>query len=263
MKSHIDQSIQYYLPLSDNRIYLNDLINQTIKLHFTEHIFCVVCGKKTKKSFHQGYCFPCTRRLAQCDLCILKPELCHYNQGTCREPEWAETHCFEDHIVYLSNASGIKVGITRLDQVPTRWIDQGAIQALPIYRVKNRLLSGLIEVAYKAHISDKTNWRQMLKGNIEAIDLKLESQHLFAKTQSQVESIKDQHGPESVMQLSEDAIQLNYPVSQYPDKIKSLNFDKAPLIESKLMGIKGQYLIFESGVINMRKFSGYQIHFDY
>ena len=52
---------------------------------------------------------------------------------------------------------------------------------------------------------------------------------------------------------------LVYPVEQYPEKVKSHNLDKTPVIRGKLQGIKGQYLILDTGVINIRKYSGYEL----
>ena len=156
------QAAQYSLLIGDKKIPLNPLLGTHISLEYTGIINCVNCGRKTKKSFNQGHCFPCMKKLASCDSCIVKPELCHYHEGTCREPEWGERFCFQPHVVYLSNASGLKVGITRNTQMPTRWLDQGAIQALPILEVDSRQQSGFVEVLFKNEVSDRTNWRAML-----------------------------------------------------------------------------------------------------
>ena len=129
---------QYDMQLGDDRVAMNALLGQQIKLNYMGEIHCLNCQRLTKKSYSGGFCFPCSHRLAQCDLCFMKPETCHYDAGTCREPEWGEAVCMQDHIVYLANSSGLKVGITRINQIPTRWIDQGATQALPIFRVKSR-----------------------------------------------------------------------------------------------------------------------------
>ncbi|MGR4058284.1 DUF2797 domain-containing protein, partial [Pseudomonas aeruginosa] len=135
--------VQYAFRLDDREVAVNPLIGRPLRLEYLGSIFCTHCGRKTKKSFSQGYCYPCFTRLAQCDSCIVSPEKCHYEQGTCREPEWGERFCMTDHVVYLANSSGVKVGITRASQIPTRWIDQGARQALPILRVATRQQSGL------------------------------------------------------------------------------------------------------------------------
>ncbi len=182
-KMRVEESdpIQYTLPLGDESVAVNPLLGNTIVVQHTGDIHCVACGRKTAKSFNQGHCFPCFRRLASCDACIVRPERCHYHLGTCREPEWGQAHCLRPHVVYLANSSGVKVGITRATQVPTRWIDQGAAQALPIARVASRRLSGLMEVAFKEHVSDRTDWRRMLKGEPEAVNLKASRDALFAQ----------------------------------------------------------------------------------
>ena len=120
MRTQLNQTVQYHLPVGDELVDMNTLIGSQIKLTYTSEINCIACGRKTKKSFNQGYCYPCFSSLAQCDMCIVKPETCHYFAGTCREPQWGETHCMQDHYVYLANSSGIKVGITRGSQIPMR-----------------------------------------------------------------------------------------------------------------------------------------------
>ncbi len=261
-----DNVVQYQLPLAaideegkQQSIALNPLIGKKITLNFHNKIACKHCGRTTKKSYSQGFCYPCMAKLAQCDLCIMKPETCHHHRGTCRDPQWGEQHCMVDHYVYLSNTSALKVGITRHTQIPTRWIDQGATQALPIFKVSTRLQSGLIETAMAEFIGDKTNWRKMLKGSNEAIDLKAQAKILIPKIESRLAEITLKYGNDAVALLDEEVVELNYPVSQYLTKISSFNFDKTPTVSGVLLGIKGQYLIFEQGVINMRKFSSYQI----
>jgi len=262
--------VQYQLPLAPineqniaQSIALNPLIGKKITLTFHGKIACKHCGRSTKKSYSQGYCYPCMTKLAQCDMCIMKPETCHYHLGTCREPEWGEQHCMTDHYVYLSNTSALKVGITRHTQIPTRWIDQGATQALPILKVSTRLQSGLVETALAEFVSDKTNWRTMLKGSNDSIDLKAQAEILIPQIQQRLAEVKLKFGENSVEQLDEAIIDINYPVSQYLTKISSFNFDKTPVISGILLGIKGQYLIFEQGVINMRKFASYQVSIEY
>lgn len=257
---HSEGSIQYQLPLDDQRIPLNDKIGQRLRLVHTGDIHCSHCGRKTKKSFAQGHCYPCMTKLASCDICIMSPERCHYAAGTCREPEWAEQFCMTDHIVYLANSSGLKVGITRVNQMPTRWMDQGAVAALPIMRVATRQLSGLVETLCKEFVADKTNWRAMLKGDVKECDLKLEAEQLLENIESGLKTLRAEHGDMALESLDEqDEWLFEYPVMQYPTKIASHNFDKDPVVEGVLQGIKGQYLIFDTGVINIRKFSSYYI----
>ena len=149
MRVDAHDPVRYVLPVGEACVELNPLVGRTIGIRYLGNIHCISCGRRTGKSFNQGYCFPCFRALARCDGCIVRPERCHYHLGTCREPTWAKANCLRPHVVYLANSSGVKVGITRESQLPTRWIDQGAIQALPITRVASRRMSGLVEMVFK------------------------------------------------------------------------------------------------------------------
>merc|ERR1712093_328315 len=124
-KADTNNNVVYQLPIGEHTLDINPLIGQKVSLTFTGEIQCVHCARKTKKSFNQGYCYPCLISLAQCDSCIIKPEKCHYHEGTCREPQWGEEHCFSEHFVYLANTGTVKVGITRqvTEGVSTRWMD--------------------------------------------------------------------------------------------------------------------------------------------
>ena len=260
MRSRLGQPVSYSARFGDNEIALNPLIDQQLKLVFSGSIYCIHCNRKTNKSFNQGYCYPCFQKLAQCDSCIIHPERCHFEQGSCREPAWGEKYCMQDHIVYLANSSGLKVGITRATQVPTRWIDQGATQALAIMRVRSRLQSGTLEMAFKQHVADKTNWRDMLKGKAAELDMAGERDRLLAACEEDVKELMARFGFFAISVLKGiDAVSIDYPVQAYPEKITSLNFDKEPVVSGTLKGIKGQYLIFDSGVINLRRFSGYEV----
>ncbi len=260
MKTQLDSPVQYTMLLGDEEIPLNQYLGQRLGLHFDGAINCIHCGRKTAKSFNQGYCYPCFKRLAQCDGCIMSPEKCHYAAGTCREPEWGEQHCMIDHFVYLANTSGLKVGITRGSQVPTRWMDQGATQALPIFRVDTRLHSGLVEVVFKNHIADKTNWQAMLKGDADHCDLEQERIRLLAECMAEISALQQQFGLQAVTVLEgQSPTLISYPVLEYPTKVSSFNLDKTPFAGGILLGIKGQYLIFDAGVINMRKYGGYRL----
>jgi hypothetical protein len=250
----------YTMRLGEQSMAMNPLLGQNVTLRFQGQINCLHCQRLTKKSFSGGFCYPCSQRLAQCDMCFLKPELCHFEKGTCREPDWGEAVCMQDHIVYLANSSGLKVGITRLNQVPTRWIDQGATQAIPIFRVSSRYQSGLVEVMFKQWVSDRTDWRKMLKGEADPLDLGVQRDELFTEAETAITELQQQFGETAIQRLpAEPEQQIQYPVLEYPKKISSFNFDKTPEVSGTLQGIKGQYLIFDQGVINIRKFSGYQV----
>ncbi len=266
MRSELNgRAVSYQLPIGEQLLPLNALLGQQLSLHYAGEIHCCHCGRKTKKSFSQGYCYPCFRKLPQCDSCIMSPEKCHYDQGTCRDAAWGDQFCMTDHVVYLANSSGAKVGITRATQIPTRWIDQGATQAMPFFRVATRQQSGLLEVIFKEFIADKTNWRAMLKGSAAPLDLLAIARELLATNRSRVAALQAQFGLQAIQPLIEKTAEkdmtvvLEYPVLEYPTKVTSRSFDKEPLIEGTLMGIKGQYLIFDNGVLNVRKHTAYQV----
>lgn len=258
-KMHVRLSSPVQYRLGDS-LLMNDLIGRTIKLSYKQHIKCIGCGADTNKSFSQGYCYKCFTTKAACDACIMSPEKCHFDQNTCREPGWGEQYCNQSHYVYLANSSGVKVGITRGTQVPTRWIDQGASQAIPIIRTMNRHLSGLVEVIMKQHVTDKTNWRTMLKGVPESLDLVEIRDQLLKESKSELEEITNRYGINAIQPLlHSESVEIEYPVLEYPAKVNSFNFDKDPEVSGQLLGIKGQYLIFDSGVINLRRFTGYEV----
>ena len=260
MHSRFENPVRYQILLSDMVVPLNDLLEKQIKLEYSGTIYCINCGRKSRKSFNQGYCYPCFQKLAECDGCIIQPEKCHFDQGTCREPAWGERFCMQDHIVYLANSSGLKVGITRATQIPTRWIDQGATQALAIIRVRSRLQSGILEVMFKQYVSDRTNWRAMLKGEAEPLKMEEEADRLLKECESELKELAENFGFFAISVLNGIAsVGINYPVIKYPEKVTSFNFDKDPVVEGTLLGIKGQYLIFDTGVINLRRFSGYEV----
>lgn len=252
--------VRYSLRLGEQAIELNPLIGQHLKLEYLGQIHCVNCGRRTRTSFSQGYCYPCMQALAACDVCIMAPEKCHYEHGTCREPGWGEQFCMTDHIVYLANSSGVKVGITRASQLPARWLDQGASQGLPILRVATRQQSGLVEDLLRAHVADRTNWRALLKGPAPEVDLPAVREMLFDRCAEGLAALQARFGLQAIQLLPGAPVaQMNYPVRAYPTKVASFNLDKQPVAEGTLMGIKGQYLIFDTGVINIRKYTAYQL----
>ena len=259
MSTRLAQPVQYSLRLGDQDLDLNALLGQGVRLEYLGAIHCSHCGRKTKKSFSQGYCYPCFSKLAQCDTCIMSPERCHYAAGTCREPAWGEQFCMTEHVVYLANSSGAKVGITRATQVPTRWIDQGATQALPIMRVATRQQSGLVEDVLRSQVTDRTNWRAMLKGEAAPLDLAQLAGEIFEACHDGITTLQERFGLQAIQPLSDLAVvDIAYPVLAYPAKVASFDLEKTPVVEGTLQGIKGQYLIFDTGVVNIRKFTAYQ-----
>lgn len=261
LKSTLDSPVQYQLIVGETAVDLNPLLNKQIQLCYEGGIYCIQCQRKTNKSFQQGYCFPCMQRLNECGNCAIFPEKCKVESGACPKDDWAHRQCDAKQIVYLANTSGLKVGITRESHVPTRWIDQGAIQAMPLFFASNRYRAGLIEVAFKSFVADKTNWRAMLTNTVEPVDLSVESERLLSEVKSSLESfMSDKAHPIEII-LESQPISIEYPVLEYPKKVISLSLDKTPEVSGVLLGIKGQYLLLDTGVINIRKFGGYHVTF--
>lgn len=253
MNAVLTDTVEYSFRVASEKIVVNDYIGKPIRLAFSGAIYCVNCSKKINKSF-QGFCFNCFQTAANAAECIIHPELCRAHLGEGRDVEWEQANHNQPHVVYLALSSEIKVGVTRTTQVPTRWIDQGASAAIRLMETPNRFEAGRIEVALKSIFTDKTNWQKMLKNEInESIDLVEEKWRLH-------EQLPD----DLTTYFSEDdeLIEINYPVLQYPKKINSLSFDKQAVIEKTLIGIKGQYLLFDDqSVLNIRKHEGYEIEF--
>ena len=252
METQLENPVEYELPIGDELVYMNHLIGKYIVFKWEKEIYCIGCGRKTNKSFAQGFCYPCLISAPETSECILRPQLCQAHKGIARDIAWAENHCLQDHFVYLAISSGVKVGVTRSEQIPTRWMDQGAWQAIKLAKTPNRYTAGLIEVALKEHISDRTQWQRMLKNQlIEGIDLIDKKQEMLNHLENNLRKYECSDN---------DIIEINYPVNEYPEKIKSLSFDKLDEISGRLWGIKGQYLIFDDGtVLNIRKHTGYLI----
>ena len=252
MKTQLAKNVQYALPLGTELVNMNALIGSEINLDFSGTINCKLCGRKTKKSFAQGFCYPCFQNAPENSPCIIRPELCESHLGKGRNPEWEKKHHYQPHVVYLASSGGLKVGVTRADQVPTRWLDQGARKAIKLSETPHRQIAGLIETELKQHISDRTDWRKMLKNlGDDDINLLEAKQRMTALLPIYLANF----------QSPDDAItHIEYPVLRYPEKVKSVNFDKTPHISGKLAGIKGQYLIFDDDrVLNLRKHAGYFI----
>lgn len=254
MHTEFGEPIQYSLKLEDGELNINEFLGKKISIEFDGRINCVACGRITKKAFGQGFCYPCFANAPENAECIVRPELCEGHLGKGRDPEWEQRHHVQPHFVYLALSSGLKVGITRETQIPTRWIDQGASQAIILAEVPYRQLSGLIEVALKDHYNDKTNWQRMLKNEV------LEDDLLQRKDEAKA------FLPAELQQYVNDDAQvwkLQYPSLDTPLKVKSVQLVKQPQIEGVLTGIKGQYLIFDNlNVLNIRNHAGYYVNFD-
>lgn len=251
MNVELDIPVRYTLMLHEKSIIMNDLIGSSIEISFDGLINCIDCGRATKKSFGQGFCYPCFIKSPQNSECIIRPELCRAHLGEGRDVEWEKTNHLQPHVVYLALTDAVKVGVTRKTQVPTRWIDQGAWKALPIVEVPYRYLAGKAEVVLKDFFTDRTNWRNMLRNEMSVHDLKDFGQQI---AQQLPYDLRQYHC------LDSEVVEIQYPVSSYPDKVKSMVLDKNPEVKGTLSGIRGQYLIFDDGrVLNIRNHSGYYV----
>ena len=242
--SHI---VQYYLDLESDFINMNQLLNRNIEIAFVKYR-CMNCHIE-KEIYRQGFCKNCFFDIPSAGDWIMRPELSKAHLGEeDRDLAYEKSVQLQPHIVYLANSSNVKVGVTRKQQVPTRWIDQGAHEAIEIVEVPNRYLAGITEVALKAHVADKTNWRKMLKNDIEEVDLK--------SWQHKLKAFIPEEAQEYFIE-NNSLTQINFPVHQYPETPKSLNIAKEKSYTGKLVGIKGQYLIFEDQkVFNIRSNEG-------
>ncbi len=249
MISDIGNPIQYFLPIGEEKLMLNKYIGEIVKIDFNDEIRCINCNNRIKKTYMQGYCYPCFITLPQTEECIFKPHLCRAHLGEARNMEWAEKNCLAPTYVYLSLTSNLKVGVTRYNHIPSRWIDQGAHFAIKFAKTPNRHLAGLIELEISKYISDRTQWRKMILGQYEKLDLLQKKNDLQNYLSDELKKylLKD-----------EKTIELKYPVIQNLDKIKSFNIEKLKSLDKKLIGIKGQYLMFDDNhVLNIRKYTGY------
>ena len=251
MQTEFGNPIQYYLVFENSFLNVNQLLNKNLEITFVG-FQCLNCGKK-KKIFRQGFCYDCFYSSPAVGDWIMKPELSTAHLGIQdRDLAYEEKVQLQPHIVYLALSSEVKVGVTRKTQVPTRWIDQGANQAISIVEVPNRYLAGITEVALKNHYADKTNWRKMLTNNVEQIDLVAE--------RLKVENLIPTEVQEYFYSQKNELYEMHYPILQYPNKVNSLSLDKTPQFQGILTGIKGQYLLFEDGsVFNIRGSEGYVV----
>ncbi|RAP38221.1 DUF2797 domain-containing protein [Candidatus Marinamargulisbacteria bacterium SCGC AAA071-K20] len=251
MKATLNSPIEYFLETNEGGISINEMLDKKVSITFQHKIECIICGKPTKKSFYQGHCYPCFLKSPHTAECVIKPELCKAHLGIGKDLEWEKEMHDTDHFVYLALTSGIKVGVTRAPQIPTRWIDQGAVKAIRFAQTPNRYLAGLIEIDIAQYVTDKTAWQRMLKSEYPDLNL-LKQKNKFVSLLN----------PDYKNYVSEDnrIETLNFPQRSIPSKVKSVNFDKTDTVEGILTGIKGQYLFFDNElVLNIRRHGGYVV----
>lgn len=256
MRAELANPVRYFFRIGDAEIDMNALLGSHIRMQFEGQINCVACGKRTKTSFSQGFCYACLQTAPEASETVMRPELSKAQFGIARDMQWAQEHDLIDHILYLALSSELKVGVTRIHQIPTRWIDQGASQAIRVLQTPNRHIAGVAEVFLKKYFTDKTNWRDMLKNKLaENVDLSQEKENLLHLLPAELRQYRS---------TDDTVTSLNYPVTEYPEKPNSLSFDKQAVVEGTLLGIKGQYLLLSNNqVINIRKHNGYYISFAY
>lgn len=251
MQTEFNSPIQYYLVFENSFLNVNQLLEKDIEINFMGYS-CLNCSKK-KKIYRMGFCYDCFYTIPSAGDWIMRPELSTAHLGIAdRDLEFEQKVQLQPHVVYIASSSDIKVGVTRKTQVPTRWIDQGASQAMPLVEVPNRYLAGITEVALKSHFSDKINWKKMLLNAPDVIDLE--------KVRKEMQPLLPDQVKPYFETTPEKLYTLDYPVIQYPVKIRSLNLATTPVYQGKLTGIKGQYLIFADGtVFNVRAYEGFAV----
>jgi hypothetical protein len=256
METQLDDVVKYTLLLSENKVNINAYIGQNISIQFTGEIRCIECGIKTKKSFGNGFCYPCFVSSPSSAPCIIRPELCQAHNAENTAPVHVCKGHVTPHYVYISYTGGVKVGVTRGTQVPTRWIDQGATQACIIAETPYRQAAGAIEVKLKEYYADKTAWQKMLKLSIDdEFDLEPFLQNIGEKINDDL--------LKTYVKPTFEIHKIKFPLTQTLEKVVSHNFEKNPEIKGKLTGIKGQYLIFDNqNVVNIRTYSGYVVSFN-
>ena len=240
---------------------LRDAVGQPIRIESQGAIHCTVSGKRIRKTYGDGMSFDAFQNSPLAVESIIRPELSRIHEGIAlRDAEWEEQHHNQPHAVYLSRTSGIKVGVTRETNIPSRWIDQGASGALVFARTPYGQLAGLIEVAMKAHFADKTQWRAMLTaGNPAHADVEEELQNALDDA---YENCPAEF--EDFLVDEDDITSLTYPAVGFPDKVQSVKLDTTPVVEGRLSAIKGQYFLLEDGrVFNVRRHSGYRVRWQF
>jgi len=253
LRHRVKEEVHYEIFTDTQSTSLYGELGREVKIAHSGEKACIHCGRRVKKLYQNGYCFPCVTSLAQCDLCIVKPHECHFHLGTCRDEQFANQQCMIPHYVYLALSSHVKVGLTRKGRQMTRWVDQGAVSAMLVAEVRTRKEAGELEIEIGKFMSDKTNWRKMLVGEVPTgINLRELKEELFQRVSSRWEPY--------FLKEENTVYDFVYPREVgFVPKLTSLSLDKTPVVEGVLRGIKGQYLLFDHGVFNVKKHAGYQV----
>ncbi len=251
---------QFALRLDDVLVPFAELLGQGVRLTFVPPLACIACDKVVRKLYAGGHCYDCFTTLARCDLCVVSPERCHYDAGTCREPSWGESFCMQPHAVYLANSSGPKIGLTRSGRERRRWIDQGATEALVIARAPSRRAAGVVEAHFKRHLNDRTDWRKLVSGGVKRTDLP-ELAGMLREQLPEFASLSAANVPSAELGACvwEDAVtplRISYPVLSYsPPQRLSVNAEHLEICDN-VQGVVGQYLLMSTGAFNLADHRG-------
>ena len=257
----VDGAAHYVLPLYDvltptGTCPMNPLVGGTVALRFAHAIHCIASGKQITKTFGEGLSYAAWRTSPAAVESIVRPELSRIHEGIAlRDAAWEDAHHNQPHAVYLSTTSAVKVGVTRTANVPSRWIDQGATEAILLAETPYRQLAGLMEVALKGHFVDRTAWRAMVQNRSAGDDLRTRKEEALALLPAVY----------TPFFCPDDTVtHIAYPVLQYPARVTALKLDATPAFTGTLTGIKGQYLLFADGhVLNVRAHAGYRVHLEF
>jgi hypothetical protein len=253
-------NVTYSIDLQKEAVTLSDYLGAGATFTYVGEPHCIACAKLVKKLYSGGHCFDCAQSLARCDLCVVSPDRCHFHLGTCREPQWGEDFCMQPHVVYLANTSGPKIGITRANRMPRRWLDQGASQAIAVVQAPTRRAAGVVEAHFKRKLNDRTDWRRLVSRPALPVDLMELARQLKAALPTfdalHNEVLPEDECGELAWRIDDEAVQIEYPVLAYsPSKRLTLSEDQ-PQVRDNLQGIVGQYLLFSQGVINLGDYRG-------
>lgn len=245
--------IRYSWRLQTGTIDMNAQIGKGLQIRFEQEITCTHCGKPSAKSYGRGYCYRCFTTLARCDLCIVSPSRCHYANGTCREPEWGEQFCFTPHLVYLARSSGLKVGLTRAGNENFRWTEQGARAGLVIARTESRKAAGELELLLAKSVPDKTDWRKLVTGQSDSVDLTAECARVRTRVGRAIEDIEGVHWVHETPQT------LEFPVQRYLNRARRIRLIDDRVVTGKVLGIIGQFIMFDHGAFNVAEHTGMRV----
>ena len=239
--------IEYRWRLGDEEQRVNDWLGRRVKISYCGEKRCIACGRRVRKLYQSGYCFPCATTLAETDLCIVRPHECHFHLGTCRDEQFAAAQCMIPHIVYLGVSSQAKVGLTRKNRQFIRWIDQGAVRAMALAEVPTRRAAGELEVEIARDLPDRTDWRKLVRGETTDVDLP----RLGVEVAEKLPDVWRAYV------IAERTVhEFAYPMLPgVVPKARSLSLEDGA-VAGEVVGVRGQYLLFADGALHVRKHAG-------